>query len=412
VEYNWAYPHRKTLAKVETTWETCGPDTIHATFREGGTRTPEDLAALLQEFQLGHDLPTSAVIRDRGVSGFEAAAVDKAAGLRLDWTRPSGEGANKGYFCLQVKGEWFDSADPQTTADFIQLLEAYGIYRITRLDIQQTVETKRYLTPWWVNAFDKGMLRVVGKKYYQPAGLKAGANEYPAGATLYHGSRTSERFARQYDRHKKTGVGPPRRRDEIEIKGDSSRRLWAELIEELAQGEQLERDRAATLHAFSKSAIRAYLPIRDISRWRGRDLPKDWAQYAEEPMNWTELFQEEARGIQPAPQRVTSLLKSYRYATKNFGSAVAAMAASGYVEDRRNGYGSFEAQSRMYSRVMDDFVLAANEDRVHEFFAEYPRGLRDEMEIVWESMKQRCASDAEERRDDDMDIPNPRITRM
>jgi len=397
---------------VTSSWTTCGPDTLHATFKEGAGRSPEDLACLLQEFQVARDLPTSTVIRDRGVSGFEAAAVDQAAGLRLDWTRSDGEGANKGYFCLQVKGEWFKQADGIAATDLLQLLDAYGIYRITRIDIQQTTETKRYLTPWWIKAFDAGALRVIGKKYYEPRGLKTGSNEYPAGATLYHGSRTSERFARQYDKHKQDDIGPPRRRDEIEIKGDSSRRLWDELMEELAQGEQTDEARAARLHAFSKSAIRAYLPIRDISRWIGRDLPKDWAQYAEEPMNWTELFEQEARGIQPAPKRVTSMLKSYRYAQTNFGAAVGAVAVARYVEDRHAGFGGFEAQSRMYSSVIAAFVNDANEDKAQEFFAEYPKALRDEMQIVWEWVKQRMASEAEERRDDDLGMPERSITRM
>ena len=380
-------------------WERCGPDTIHVTFKEGPHRTPEDFACLLQEFQMERDLPTSAVIRDRGVSGFENSAIDSAAGLRLDWTKLSGEGPNKGYFCLQVKGEWFDKADGPTTVDLIQLLDAYGTFRVTRLDIQQTVMTKRYLTPWFITAFDAGALRVIGKKYYEPRGKKSGADDYPAGATLYHGSRTSERFARQYDRHKKVDVGPPRRRDEIEIKGDSCRRLWDELLGELAQGEQTEQARVDRLAAFSKSAIRAYLPIRDTSRWLGRDLPKDWAQYAEEPMNWKELFEEEARSITPAPKRVTSMLKSYRYATQNFGAAISAMTIKRYMEQRHLGLGHEDASEYVYCRLMDDCILEANEDRVKEFFAELPPSWQDELEVLWLRALQGAASNAERERD-------------
>ena len=198
-------------------WQTCGPDTLHVTFKEGAGRSPEDFVGLLQEFQLGRDLPTATTIRDKGVSGFANAAVDKAAGLRLDWTKPDEDGANKGYFCLQVKGEWFDQADATQTVDLIQLLEAYGIYRATRIDIQQTIPTRKYLTKFWASAFDAGALKVIGKKYYEVRGAKTSVDDYPAGATLYHGARTSERFARQYDRHKKAKIGPPRRRDEIEI---------------------------------------------------------------------------------------------------------------------------------------------------------------------------------------------------
>ena len=67
-----------------------------------------------------------------------------------------------------MKGEWFDEADGQVCTDFLQLLEAYGIYRVTRIDIQQTTETEKYLTPWWITAFDAGALRVIGKKFYEP----------------------------------------------------------------------------------------------------------------------------------------------------------------------------------------------------------------------------------------------------
>ena len=320
--------------------------------------------------------------------------------MRLDWTPIGGEGVNEGFFCLQVKGEWFDKADGEVTTDFLQLLAAYGPYRVTRIDFQQTIPTTRYLTPWWISAFDSGALKVIGKKYYEPRGLKKGGDDYPAGATLYHGSRTSERFARQYDRHKKVGVGPPRRRDEIEIKGDTCRRLWDELLEELAQAEQQGEDRGARLASFTKRSIRAYLPIRDTSRWMHRDLPKDWAQYAEEPMNWTDLFTEDAKAIQPAPKRVTSLLKSYRYATQNFGSSIAAMSITRYTEKRREGMSHDEASEYVYCRLMDDFVNGANEKRVMEFFDEFPPSWRDELEVLWLKAVQGAASNEERERDE------------
>ena len=388
---------------MDKKWESCGPDTLHATFKEGGGRSPTELAALLEEFQRLKDLPTGAVIRDKGVSGFESAAVDKAAGLRLDWTRADGEGANRGFFCLQVKGEWFAKADGETTADFLELLQAYGPYRITRLDFQQTVCTRKYLTPWWIAGFEAGAFRVVGKKYFEPRGVKVSKDDYPAGATVYHGVRTSERFARQYDKHKKSGVGPPRRRDEIEIKGDSCRRLWDELVADMAQGEQQGHDRGTRLHSFSKSAIRAYLPIRDTSRWLGKDLPKNWAQIAEEPMNWAELFTDEARDIQPAPKRVTSLLKSYRYANQNFGAAVAATCIQRIVDLEAQGLDAYAAADQAYKSVLDDFVNHANEDRVREFFDELKPSLREDYERCWLAFVRTAASNEERVRDDDLE---------
>ena len=152
---------------MASSWNTCGPDTVHLTFREGGGRSPTELASLLEEFQRSYDLPTDPLIRDRGVQGFANAAVDQAAGLRLDWTRPNEEGNNKGVFCLQIKGAWFEAADGETAADFLQLMQAYGVYRCTRLDFQQTTKTTKYLTPWWIKQFEEGKLRVVGKKHWE-----------------------------------------------------------------------------------------------------------------------------------------------------------------------------------------------------------------------------------------------------
>ena len=90
-------------------WNTCGPDTAHITFKEGAGRSPVELTHLLAEFQTLYDLPTNPLIRDRGLQGFANAAVDQAAGLRLDWTRPDEDGNNAGFFCLQVKGAWFEA---------------------------------------------------------------------------------------------------------------------------------------------------------------------------------------------------------------------------------------------------------------------------------------------------------------
>ena len=199
-------------------WNTCGPDTLHLSYKQGTHRTPEEFTCLLEEFQRMYELPTGKVVRDRGLQGFANAAVDEPAGLRLDWTKAGEDGNNEGFFCLQVKGKWFTAADGETTADFLQLLEAYGPYRCTRIDFQQTTETTKHLTPFWIAQFEAGNYRIVGKREFEPRGLVDAEGRSERGRTLYHGSRSSDRFIRQYDKHLESGEGPPRRRDEIECK--------------------------------------------------------------------------------------------------------------------------------------------------------------------------------------------------
>ena len=384
---------------MESSWNTCGPDTVHLTFREGTGRSPQELASLLAEFQHQYDLPTAAVIRDRGVQGFANAAIDKAAGLRLDWTRPDEEGNNPGYFCLQVKGQWFEAADGETAADFLQLMQAYGPYRCTRLDFQQTVRTSKRLTPWWIAQFDAGNLRVVGKKHYEPRGQKDHAGRFPNGATLYHGSRTSDRYARQYDKHLEAGSGPSRRRDEIEAKGESARNLWQQMHDELLTTEQLGTSRGATLHAFSKGTIRALLPIRDTSRWVGKELPKKWSVVAKEPTHWATLFDGDPITVKPRERKISNLLKSYRYANDNFGSALSLMYVQRYLSNRKAGLDELEAATDASLHGLDDAFLGANEDRVREFVNDLPPSERDAVMRQWIHCLTNAASNSERVRD-------------
>ena len=384
---------------MESSWNTCGPDTVHLTFREGSERSPEELARLLAEFQTQYDLPTSTVIRDRGVQGFANAAVDEAAGLRLDWTKSSQEGNNPGFFCLQIKGQWFEAADGETAADFLQLMQAYGPYRCTRIDFQQTTRTTKRLTPWWIEKFEQGLFRVVGKKHYEPRGKRDHLGDYPEGATLYHGSRSSERFARQYDKHLQADDGPSRRRDEVELKGAAARDLWAQMHQELLHTEQLGTSRGATLHQFSKGSIRALLPIRDTSRWAGKELPKRWSSMAKEPNSWATLFDGDPIQVKPRERKVSSMLKSYRYATDNFGAAVSVRFLQLLEEYKALGDTPSEASDNAYARILDDFVVSANEERAMEFINEMPPSIREEIRGRWFELLRISASNAERARD-------------
>ena len=381
----------------------CGPDTVHLTFKESTGRSPAELASLLEEFQRQYDLPTSAVVSDRGISGFGNSAVDKAAGLRLDWTRPGEEGANAGTFCLQVKGTWFENADGETAADFLQLLQAYGPYRVTRLDIQQTIATTQRLTPWWIKRFESNEFRVVAKKHFEPRGIKDFDGGFPDGATLYHGSRSSERFARQYDKHLQAACGEPRRRDEIEIKGESARDLWAQLHKELLACEQSGLSRGATLHGFSKASIRALLPIRDIRRWKGQTLPQNWAQMAKEPTTWANLFDGDPITVKPRERKIADLLTSYRYGSNNFGAAFVAMTAIRQAEACGRDHTDPETAQEAYIQLVDDLTLSANPERVREFLNPLNPTLRENALKIFGEMCATAASNRERNVEEDED---------
>ena len=278
-------------------------------------------------------------------------------------------------------------------------MQAYGPYRCTRIDFQQTSRTNNRLTPWWIERFESGRFRVVGKKHYEPRGKKDHLGGYPEGATLYHGSRSSERFARQYDKHLQSDHGPPRRRDEVEVKGESARNLWQQMHDELLTTEQLGTSRGATLHTFSKGTIRALLPIRDCSRWLGKKLPTKWAQVANEPTTWATLFDDDPITVKPRERKVSSFLKSYRYASSNFGTAISFMWAKYYTEYLDLEDTHDEASNNAYCRVLDEMVLGANEDRFMEFLSELPPSERPRVKELWFGLLRNAASNEERARD-------------
>ena len=104
---------------------------------------------------------------------------------------------------------------------------------------------------------------------------------------------------------------------------------------------------------------------------------------AKEPTSWTALFEEEAKDIKPAPKRVSSMLKSYRYANANFGAAVTAKVCEDILDWEDDNWSDFEAKEQAFAGVVLDFVNGANEDRVDEFFQEMPPSRRDDLRRVF-----------------------------
>ena len=116
-------------------------------------------------------------------------------------------------------------------------------------------------------------------------------------------------------------------------------------------------------------------------------------------MNWTDLFSEDAATIQPAPKRVTSLLKSYRYAKTNFAAPISLMTAYRYYEHLQATGNEEEASQEAYGWLVDEFMLAANEERVMELCGELPPSAREEVRRIWFGMLRTAASNQEATRD-------------
>ena len=97
------------------------------------------------------------------------------------------------------------------------------------------------------------------------------------------------------------------------------------------------------------------------------------------------------------------MIKSYRYARQNFGSAVAVKTLQRINEKRQDGWDHHSACDHAYKHLFDDFVNSANEKRVMEFIEEMPPSQRTEMELLWLAAVQTSASNEERERDEQLE---------
>tara|TARA_B100001063_G_C16319808_1_gene336964 strand:+ start:90 stop:455 length:366 start_codon:yes stop_codon:yes gene_type:complete len=120
---------------------------------------------------------------------------------------------------------------------------------------------------------------------------------------------------------------------------------------------------------------------------------------AKEPTSWATLFDESPIQVKPRERKITSMLRSYRYAKQNFGSAISATVAARLAEQRDEFESSVEASMEVYAQIIDEMTLAAREDRVMEFLGELPPDHAAKAREWWFAMLQTSASVQEDRRD-------------
>jgi hypothetical protein len=385
---------------------------LHLTFKASLSVGGLDLAEELQGLINALGLSGGATSRHRGVHGFEHG-ITFAAGLELYWTDGDGEGPNPGYSSLQLKGDFFRQLGPEEATLAFLLLNDLRPYRCTRIDAQMTHCTEP-LVPEIIRAFRSSRLRTKQKKTFEPKGREAAGGVYPEGATIVHGSRQSENYARQYDKHLEQlaqgaeDPGPPRRRDEIELKGATALAVWKELVVVLNQ--QLEQDRPNWMAeaAFCKGLIRHYLPIRDVSQWEGKELPTNWAGTAPEPAWWAKHFSEEAIRARRERGPSSTLLKRIGYMNRTYGSLYTQEFVLEMLKAEER-YDDLKVASSYAQCVIRDRLFAnAQDHRLEELLENLPVAKHDRARELWWSAV-RAAADGEEADRDQAESEKPRM---
>ena len=93
---------------------------------------------------------------------------------------------------------------------------------------------------------------------------------------------------------------------------------------------------------------------------------------ASEPLTWATLFDEDPILVEPRKARVTGLIKSYRYATQNFGAAIAARHTHLTRDEELDGLPGDVAYAVAAQQIIQDCYREGNPERVKEFCMEFP----------------------------------------
>jgi hypothetical protein len=362
-------------------------DTLHLSFRESSELGCLDLVQELGDVIDALGLSGGLTARSRGLFGFQNG-VTFTAGVLVDWTPRDGEGPNAGYLSMQAKGDFFSSLGAEESALALVLLSDLKPKSCTRIDLQMT-HCSGPLVPQIIRDYRAGRLRTRQKKHFEPKGAEVKGGEYPKGATLCHGSRQSENYARQYDKHLEElgkgapNPGPPRRRDEIELKGLTAQAVWEELVAAVTADADASSPSWMAEARQAKQYLRHYLPIRDTSQWEGQDLPVNWAGKAQEPAWWAEHFSEEAVRARRRRGPSTTLLKRLGYMHKHFGG----LYLQGLVLKQLEGEQLFDdwqvASEWAQCSARDRMVAHASERKLEELLDNLPVTEHERATELW-----------------------------
>ena len=103
--------------------------------------------------------------------------------------------------------------------------------------------------------------------------------------------------------------------------------------------------------------------------------------------------------MRKATKKISSMLKSFRYAVDNFGAAVSVHTAQRFEQLEKAGKTPSEASDEAYAELLDHFILAANEERAMEFINELPPSEREGVRARWFAILRNAGSNEEIRRE-------------
>lgn len=383
-------------------FEGSGVDALRLTYRTspelGGLDLCEELGGLFDAVGLAG----GATPRNRGFHGFEHG-VSFEAGISIDWTDRDGDGPNAGYASVEAKGQFFSALGAEESALALLLLSDLKPKACTRIDFQQT-HCDTLLVPEIIRRYREGLLKTKQKKHFEAKGAELANGLYPKGATLCHGSRKSENYGRQYDKHLEAlekgdpNPGPPRRRDEIELKSLTAQAAWEMLVSELTVELDLPASDFRAEARLAQALVRHHMPIRDISQWEGGKLPVNWASTAPEPAWWAKHFSEEAVRARRRRGPSSTLLKRFGYMHKNFGGLYLQELVLKHLDGDELYEDNAVASEWAQCFIRDRMVSCASDRKLEELLDNLPVAKHDRARQLWDAYVRAAADGDDEER--------------
>lgn len=205
-------------------------------------------------------------------------------GIRIEMTEPGSGLRNAGLMLLTLPGKAFYLQSSGEQAWMLHQLMAVRGYRwLTRIDLQNTELEPRFSADHVMSGVLDNKLWVKGYGSWRPGGDMDFDHHSPKGASIYWGSKRSERQARTYDKSKESDWRDLAIRDELQLRGEWAKAYGRELRQGLLAAHGTD-DMANFVSSLVVSGLTNHLQYMNLNGTNPK-ADKNWTRKAE-PADW------------------------------------------------------------------------------------------------------------------------------
>lgn len=280
--------------------DSCRVDWLSATFQ---LHRDEDLDAIADYLaDLGGKVLPGGRFSEPARGRFYETKHRHESGIQFQYTLPSSSASvrtgqestpvlNSGLCSIELPGSIFGALCVEERRDLLVTIRRWpGMKRVTRMDLQLTqLNPEQDAEAICIDVRDRRLWPVgFGVQMAYAYGNLHG--DFHGACTQYFGGKTSRVRYRGYDKAAEAGWPVPAVRHEVQLREEPAdqhfRRLAERCENDQPAGPLLMSAEAVTV----RDALGTLVDFRDISRWKGRPLPKKWAQTAKKPGWWRDLI--------------------------------------------------------------------------------------------------------------------------